>query len=65
MQTLEELKIKEAKLLKKLQEKRLSLGEADGPNVSRFPTGRFELEQEIELYEQLLQRVKQQIKSIS
>ena len=63
MQPVEELKAKEKKLLKKLEEKRLSLGEADGPNVSRFPTGRFELEQEIELYEQMLADIRKRISS--
>lgn len=63
MKTLEELEAKKDKLKKRLDEKRLSLGQSDGPTQSRFPTGRFELEQEIDLYEQMIQKVIEDIKS--
>lgn len=64
MTILEELKVKESKYLKKLEEKRLLLGESDGPTQSRFPTGRFELEQEIEVYEKALIDLRHKINSI-
>jgi hypothetical protein len=61
---LKELKDKEEKYQQKLEEKRLSIGEADGPTQSRFPTGRFELEQEIEGLDIILTGIRKEIREL-
>lgn len=48
---LKRLKEQEKTLLEKLEKKKLSLGEADGAMQSRYPSGRFELEQDIQIYQ--------------
>jgi len=64
MKNLIELKEKRDKYKLKLKEKRLSLGEADGAMISRFPTGRFELEEEILMYENMIKITEDEIKRI-
>lgn len=64
MTKLEELKQQEKELQEKLTEKRLRLGEADGPRESRYPTERFELENLIQLLELQLQDVRKQFKVV-
>jgi len=59
------LKEKEKKLIERLKEKRLQLGEADGAMQSRFPSGRFELENEIKLLEMRLHDLKGEIKKLT
>lgn len=61
---LKELKEKEKKYTKKVAERRLAIAEADGPTQSRFPTGRFELEQEIEGYDIILTEIHKEIKEL-
>jgi hypothetical protein len=61
---LKELREKENKYSKKLEERRLEIGGADGPNQSRFPTGRFELEQEVEGLGIVLADIRQEIKEL-
>ena len=63
-QKLEDLKLEEKLLLEKLEDKRKQIGKSDGPMESRYPTGRFELENLIELLEIQLQDVRVQIKQI-
>lgn len=62
MSTINDLKLKRDKYKLKLKEKRLLLGESDGAMISRFPTGRFELEEEILMYESILKATEDEIK---
>lgn len=61
---LEELKGKEQEILKKLETKRLAIGEADGPMASRYPSGRFELESDIVVLETQLNLIRTEIKKL-
>lgn len=61
MNNIVDLKLKRDKYKLKLKEKRLSLGESDGAMVSRFPTGRFELEEEILMYEEMIKATEDEI----
>lgn len=61
MTKLEELKVKKEKYLSKLKEKRLMLGESDGAMVSQAPSGRFELEEEIKMYETVVSQIQSEI----
>lgn len=58
---LQELKIRKEKYVTMLKKKSLSLGEADGAMMSRFPTGRFELEQELEGLQVMINEIDQEI----
>lgn len=64
MNNLVVLKDKLNKYKIKLADKRLSLGESDGAMISRFPTGRFELEQEILMYEEMVKITEDEIKRL-
>ncbi len=61
---LEELKEKEGKYQEKLVKTRLKIGEADRAMESQFPSGRFELEQEIEGLEIVLSGIRKEIKDL-
>jgi len=61
---LEELKRKEQEIFKKLETKRLAIGEADSPMVSRYPTGRFDLESDIAVLETQLNLIRTEIKKL-
>ncbi len=61
MNELEELRTKKEKYLNILKEKRLMLGESDGAMISSFPTGRFELEEEIEVYQNMVNQIQSEI----
>lgn len=59
---LQELKKRDKLLQEKLKQKRLLLGSADGAMQSRYPSGRFELEDEIQILEIRLAQIKEEIK---
>ena len=61
MNKLEELKAKKEKYLNILKEKRLMLGESDGAMISSHPSGRFELEEEIEMYQNMVGQIQSEI----
>jgi hypothetical protein len=61
---LTELKKKEAEYQRKLVEMRLKIGEADSAMQSQFPSGRFELEQEIQGLEIFLSEISKEIKEL-
>lgn len=61
MKKLEELKARKEKYLNKLKGKRLMLGESDGAMISSHPSGRFELEEEIEMYQTILSQIQLEI----
>jgi len=61
MNKLEELKVKREKYLKVLKEKSLMLGESDGAMVSQAPSGRFELEEEIQMYQTMINQIQSEI----
>jgi hypothetical protein len=58
---LTELKEKEGRYQQKLVGARLRMGEADTPMQSQFPTGRFELEQDITVLELTLAEIRAEI----
>lgn len=64
MNKLGKLKAKKEKYLNKLKEKRLMLGGSDGAMISRYPTGRFELEEEIEIYETIVNQIQSEINKL-
>lgn len=55
---------KREKYRRLIEKKRMEVGESDGPMVSRFPTGRFELEQEIEELQVMLKEINSEIKKL-
>ena len=61
---LEELKKRKETLTSKLKGKRLSLGEADGAMFSRFPSGRVELEDDIQVLERVLESIQSEIERL-
>lgn len=61
MNKLDELKAKKEKYLTMLEEKRLMLGESDGAMVSQAPSGRFELEEEIQMYQTMINQIQSEI----
>ena len=61
MNKLEELKTKKEKYLNMLKEKRLMLGESDGAMISQSPSGRFELEEEIQMYQTMINQIQSEI----
>ncbi len=61
MNKLGELKAKKEKYLKALKEKSLMLGESDGAMVSQAPSGRFELEEEIQMYQTMIDQIQSEI----
>lgn len=61
---IEELKARKGKYTTMLKKKSLALGEADGAMISRFPTGRFELEQELEGIQVILNEIQQEITAL-
>lgn len=61
---LERLKEEESRALARLKKKRLGIGQTDGQTQSRYPSGRFELENEIELLEIRLARIRGEIEDI-
>lgn len=65
MTKLEELKKLEKEIQAEIQVKMLSIGKADSPMESRYPSARFELENSIELLEIQLQSVRAEIRNIS
>jgi hypothetical protein len=65
MNKLEELKAKKEKYLTILKEKRLMLGESDGAMVSQAPSGRFELEEEIQMYQTMIDQIQSEIDKLS
>ena len=58
---LNELKAKKEKYILMLKKKSLALGSSDGAMISRFPTGRFELEQELEGLQVVINEIDQEI----
>jgi len=58
-----QLKQKEQQLQEKLK-KILSIGEADHPMESRYPTGRFDLENEIEFLKIRLTQVQEELREL-
>ena len=65
MNKLEELNLKKEKYLAILKEKRLMLGESDGAMVSQAPSGRFELEEEIQMYQTMINQIQSEIDKLS
>lgn len=61
---LEALKLKAGRYRDKLVKARLKIGQADTPMESQFPSGRFELEQDIQALESILIDIKKEIKII-
>ena len=61
MNKLGELKAKKEKYLKALKEKSLMLGGSDGAMVSQAPSGRFELEEEIQMYQTMIDQIQSEI----
>jgi len=57
----EELRTKKEKYLNKLKEKRLMLGGSDGAMISSYPSGRFGLEEEIEMYQNMVSQIQSEI----
>jgi len=57
----EELRTKKEKYLNKLKEKRLMLGGSDGAMISSYSSGRFELEEEIEMYQNMVSQIQSEI----
>lgn len=52
------------KYIQMIHRKRLELGESDGPMVSQSPSGRFELEQEIDGLESIVSSLRVEIKKL-
>lgn len=61
---LEDLYKRRDKYREMIEKKRLEVGGSDGPMASRFPTGRFELEQEIEGLQVILNEINAEIKKL-
>lgn len=64
MNSVEVLREKLDKYRLKLKEKRLLLGGSDGAMISRFPSGRFELEEEILMYQNMIKDIEDEIKRL-
>ncbi len=56
-----QLKLKEQRLEEKLKQKLKTIGDADHPMESRYQTGRFDLENEIELLKIRLNQIQTEI----
>ena len=61
---LEDLKNRRNIYLSRLKQKRLDLGEADGAMHSRYPSGRVELEDDIQVLEISLSEIQKEIEKL-